>query len=162
MPSNGRHIVIWQALHMTFEVLSGPWSVDAIDAWLTQTVVPLRLATSGSNGPLVQSLWFDYHDGALWCATQSQSLLATRLRRDPRVGWEVSKDEPPYRGVRGQGKANLIDDSGVAHEVLERLVSKYGQAGTPLQTWLSSRIETELVVHISGLRLSSWDYSARM
>ena len=37
---------------MTFEVLSGPWSVDAIDAWLTQTVVPLRLATSGSNGPL--------------------------------------------------------------------------------------------------------------
>ena len=84
---------------MSFNILSGPWSDAEIESWLGQTVVPLRLATSGSNGPLVQSVWFDFADEALWCATQAQSLLATRLRRDTRVGWEVSGDEPPYRGV---------------------------------------------------------------
>ena len=147
---------------MSFEILSGPWSESQIEAWLAETVVPLRLATSGSNGPLVQSVWFDFADDSLWCATQAQSLLATRVRRDKRVGWEVSGDEPPYRGVRGQGVADLLDDSELASDVLGRLVAKYGQAGTPLEQWLSSRIETELVVRISGLRVTSWDYSPRM
>ena len=147
---------------MSLEILSGPWSKPQIDAWLNETVVPLRLASSGSNGPLVQSVWFDFADDSLWCATQAQSLLATRVRRDKRVGWEVSGDEPPYRGVRGQGQAELFDDRTLAADVLARLVSKYGQAGTPLEQWLSSRIDSELVLRISGLRVSSWDYSPRM
>lgn len=56
----------------------------------------------------------------------------------------------------------MLDDATLAEDVLARLVSKYGQVGTPLEQWLSSRIESELVVRISELRLSSWDYSPRM
>ncbi len=147
---------------MTLDVHSGPWATADIEAWLEQTVVPLRLATSGNSGPLVQSVWFDYSDGSLWCATQEHSVLAKRIRRDSKVGWEVSPDMPPYRGVRGKGRAELIDDRARVETVLNRLVDRYGQAGTPLAEWLGSRIDSEIAVRIADLRVSSWDYSPRM
>jgi len=147
---------------MTFDVFSGPWATPDIEMWLTNTVVPLRLATSGTSGPLVQSLWFEYDNGSLWCATQDQSVLAKRIRRDDQVGWEVSPDSPPYRGVRGSGRAELVEDRSRVEAVLNRLVERYGQSDTPLATWLASRIDSEVAVRICDLRVSSWDYSPRM
>jgi nitroimidazol reductase NimA-like FMN-containing flavoprotein (pyridoxamine 5'-phosphate oxidase superfamily) len=127
-----------------------------------ETVVPLRLASAGKRGPLVQSLWFDYDEGALWCATQRDSVLAKRIHRDGNVGWEVSRDEPPYRGVRGTGTARIVDEIAQSTQVLERLVARYGQAGTQLANWLLGRVETEVVVRIDDLRVTSWDYAPRM
>jgi nitroimidazol reductase NimA-like FMN-containing flavoprotein (pyridoxamine 5'-phosphate oxidase superfamily) len=147
---------------MTLDVHSGPWATAVIEAWLERTVVPLRLATSGNSGPLVQSVWFDYSEGSLWCATQENSVLARRIRRDSKVGWEVSPDMPPYRGVRGKGRAELVDERVRVEAVLNRLVDRYGQAGTPLAEWLVRRIDSEIAVCISDLRVSSWDYSPRM
>jgi nitroimidazol reductase NimA-like FMN-containing flavoprotein (pyridoxamine 5'-phosphate oxidase superfamily) len=147
---------------MSFHVRSGPWTPSQIEAWLIETVVPLRLASAGKRGPLVQSLWFNYEDGALWCATQRDSVLAKRVRRDGNVGWEVSRDEPPYRGVRGTGTARIVDEIEHSTQVLERLVARYGQAGTQLAHWLLGRIATEVVVRIDDLRVTSWDYAPRM
>jgi len=147
---------------MSLYLHSGPWNDQDIETWLSETVVPLRLATSGSNGPLVQSVWFDYREGSLWCATQRQSVLAKRIGRDEKVGWEVSPDSPPYRGVRGKGRAELVEDRSQVEAVLNRLVDRYGQSGTPLAEWLTSRMDSEIAVRISDLRVSSWDYSPRM
>ena len=147
---------------MSFHVRSGPWTPSQIEAWLIETVVPLRLASAGKRGPLVQSLWFSYEDGALWCATQRDSVLAKRVRRDGNVGWEVSRDEPPYRGVRGTGTARIVDEIEQSTQVLQRLVARYGQAGTQLANWLLGRIETEVVIRIDDLRVTSWDYAPRM
>ncbi len=147
---------------MSITVKSGPWSQAAIEAWLRSEVIPLRLATAGKHGPLVQSLWFTFDDGALWCATQSASVVAKRLRRDPRVGWEVSRDEPPYRGVRGTGHAELVEDPARAEVVLRALIERYGQGGTELEAWLVQRLSTEITVCTSGLRVTSWDYAPRM
>src|SRR5512134_890654 len=48
----------------------GPFSSEQIDAYLLETVVPLRLACADPDGhPLVLSLWFLWLEGALWCAT---------------------------------------------------------------------------------------------
>ena len=147
---------------MSFHVRSGPWTSSQIEAWLIETVVPLRLASAGKRGPLVQSLWFNYGDGALWCATQRDSVLAKRVRRDGNVGWEVSRDEPPYRGTRGTGTAKIVDEIDQSTVVLQRLVARYGQSGTQRADWLLGRIETEVAVRIDDLRISSWDYAPRM
>jgi general stress protein 26 len=147
---------------MSLDVHSGPWNVAEIESWLSSTVVPLRLATSGRNGPLVQSLWFDFGDDSIWCATQADSVLVQRIMRDPHVGWEVSPDLPPYRGTRGKGTAELIHDSAEVEAVLTRLVDRYGQSGTSLAEWLLGRIDSEVVVRIGDLRVSSWDYRPRM
>jgi len=152
----------WQAHSMTIEVRSGPWSSPAIETWLSQTVIPLRLATSGKQGPLVQSVWFVYDQGGLWCATQRDSVLAKRVVRDVNVGWEVSPDQPPYRGVRGSGVATVVDDAAQVSSVLDRLVERYGQSGTTLAQWLLSRIDSEVALCISDLNITSWDYTPRM
>lgn len=142
-------------------VRSGPWDDAVVRDWLARTVVPIRLATSGREFPLVQSLWFLLDDDALWCCTQADSVLARRLAREPRCGFEVSPDAPPYRGVRGTGRAVL--DPGAAASVLPRLIDRYlGPTPGPLAEWLLSRLDREVAIRIDGLALTSWDYSARM
>lgn len=149
-----------RAMAAALDLRSGPWSVDEVRAHLQSTVIPLRLASAGRY-PLVQSLWFVLDDDALWCATQEDSVLARRLRRDPRCGWEVAADAPPYRGVRGTGEASL--EMAAAADVLPRLIDRYlGDTESPLGTWLMSRIDTEVAIRIDGLAVTSWDYTPRM
>lgn len=142
-------------------VRSGPWTAEAIADYLDSTVIPIRLASSGRQFPMVQSLWFLHEAGALWCCTQAESVLAARLRADPRCGFEVSADAPPYRGVRGTGHATL--DASAAASVLPRLIERYvGAEPSTLGEWLLTRIDSEVAIRIDGLTATSWDYSARM
>jgi nitroimidazol reductase NimA-like FMN-containing flavoprotein (pyridoxamine 5'-phosphate oxidase superfamily) len=152
----------WQARDVSITVTSGPWDRAAVEDWLDATVIPLRIATTSSHGPIVQSLWFQYDDGALWCATQSDSLVAQRTRREPVVGWEVSRDQPPYRGVRGRGTVEVVEDAVAATSTLQSLIKRYGQGGTDLESWLMRRADTEVALRISDLTVTSWDYSPRM
>ena len=90
---------------VTLTVRSGPWPAAEIEAYLASATIPVRLASNGRTYPLVQSLWFRYEKGALWCCTRADSVLVRRLLRDRHCAFEVSADLPPYRGVRGRGKA---------------------------------------------------------
>jgi nitroimidazol reductase NimA-like FMN-containing flavoprotein (pyridoxamine 5'-phosphate oxidase superfamily) len=141
-------------------IRSGPWSRQQILAYLDEAAIPIRLASSGGY-PMVQSLWFLADDEALWCATRSSSVLASRLRANDRCGFEISADAPPYRGVRGRGHASLVPE--LAAHVLPRLIDRYlGAAPSPLAAWLMSRIDDEVAIRIDRLTVTSWDYSARM
>ena len=143
------------------EVRSGPWDLVDIRRFLDATVIPMRLATLGSVGPMVQSLWFLFDGSALWCCTQRDSVVAARLRSDPRCGFEIAGDDQPYRGVRGRGVASM--DAGLAPELLERLISRYlVDSESSLASWLRSRVADEVAVRIDTLVVSSWDYSSRM
>lgn len=148
---------------MGIAVRSGPWDADRIAEFLSSAVIPIRIASSGRQGPMVQSLWFAYADAALWCCTQRDSLLAKRLRRDDLVGFEVSGDQPPYRGVRGRGRAELVDDA--AASLLPQLIERYlGEEGSqaPLARWLLGRLDSETAIRIHSITATSWDYSGRM
>lgn len=147
--------------HATVEVRSGPWDLAEIEKYLRSIVIPIRLASSGSEWPLVQSLWFLYDDQALWCCTQTDALVVERLRADPRCAFEVAGDAPPYRGVRGHGVASLHADR--AAVVLERLIERYlGGDESSLARWLRSRLSSEVAIRIGELSVTSWDYSPRM
>lgn len=140
---------------------SGPWDAPQVESFLTHEVIPVRLATSGRTGAMVQSMWFDYRDGFIWCSTQADSVLVRRLRHDPRVGFEVAPDAPPYHGVRGRAIADIIH-MGTA-EVLDRLIEKYlDDPSSNLARWLRSRRTTEVTLRLNPLTMHSWDYSARM
>jgi hypothetical protein len=141
-------------------VRSGPWNAAGVRAFLQEAAIPIRLATNGPGPPVVQSLWFVYDGDALCCCTRADAVLTARIARDPRCGFEVSSDLPPYRGVRGSGTAT-IDADGAA-TVLPALIERYGQGQTPLAQWLLSRLPDEVSIRISGLTVTSWDYSTRM
>jgi hypothetical protein len=149
-----------RAMASGLDLRSGPWSADAVRTYLRTSAIPLRLASAG-RFPLVQSLWFLFEEDTLWCATQAESVVARRLGREPRCGWEVAADLPPYRGVRGSGHATLVPEA--AADVLPRLIDRYlGDGESELGTWLMSRLDTEVAIRIEGLRVTSWDYTPRM
>ena len=141
-------------------VTSGPWEVDRITSFLSETVIPVRLATSGS-WPLVQSMWFRYDDGTLWCATRSDAVVVRRLRAEPRCGFEIARDQPPYAGVRGHGVAEIISTAG--RRVLADLAERYlGPEDHVLRTWLLDRADDEVAIAIRDLAVTSWDFTQRM
>lgn len=133
-----------------------------ITAFMAESRIPLRLATHDAMGyPLVMSLWFLYDDGEIWCATNAQARVLRFLANDPRCGFEVAGDKPPYRGVRGRGQASLHPEKG--GEILKRLLDRYGiESGSKLATMLLSKIDQEVAIRIVPDRFSTWDFSQRM
>ena len=125
-------------------------------------MIPVRLGFLAPDGsPGVASHWFRYEEGSLWCAVHQDSFVARCLTADARCGFEVAADQPPYRGVRGRGRATLVAEEG--EPTLRRLIARYLEDGSPdLVRYLLSRAATETAIRIDPERLTSWDYSERM
>lgn len=142
--------------------LRGPWHSAEVVAFLEQERSPLRLALNDHDGfPLLASLWFRYAEGALWCATHRDSLVARRLAQDPRAAFEVSVSEPPYVGVRGQAAVECVARRG--QQELEVLLERYlGGRDSKLARWLLSRADEEVALRIRPKWLTSWDFRERM
>ena len=140
----------------------GPWSKNEIERFLQQARIPLRLACNGASGhPVIASLWFLPLDDTLWCATQRTASVVSRLRRDRRCAFEVAAETAPYRGVRGQGLAELHDERG--DEILRLLIDRYLENPTSrFARWLLSRARHETAIAIEPSTLLSWDYRERM
>jgi hypothetical protein len=142
--------------------LSGPWDQQTLDDFLSNSALPIRLSCVASDGfPRVVSLWYAYDAPCLFCATHESSSLVKLLEKNPRVGFEISPNAPPYYGVRGQATAALepLGES----DLLKRLLTRYvGDTSSPFSRWLLSRSAEELVISLTPNRLYSWDYRQRM
>lgn len=138
------------------------WSAAVIAAYLEEARIPVRLAANDAAGfPMICSLWFLFEGGRLWCAVQRDAKIARRLAADPRCAFEVAGEAPPYRGVRGRGRAAIVPERGEA--VLARLLDRYlGGRESDLARWLLGRAETEVALRVEPTWITSWDYSARM
>ncbi len=141
---------------------SSAWDLPSVEQFLASARLPLRLACHGPGGaPLVCSLWFLYADGYLWCATSAGAALAGWLAEDQRCGFEISVNEVPYRGVRGQGAAVLLAEAGA--DVLGRLIDRYlGDRESRLARWLLRRADEELAIRIEPRWITAWDFTERM
>ena len=107
------------------------------------------------------SLWYAYHDGEFLCATGSDADVVRYLEADAGVAFEVSDNEPPYRGVRGSGTVTIEADEGktLLRELLERYLD--GTANTLADRLLADDRE-EVALRITPERLYTWDFTERM
>lgn len=141
---------------------SGPWSASDVAAFLDRTLVPLRLAchTPASRLWLV-ALWYRFRDGTFECATASDAATVEFLRRDPAVAFDVSTNDPPYRGIRGNGTATVQPDEG--KRVLRALLERYlGGTDSALADRLLAPERDEVAIRIEPARVMSWDFTGRM
>lgn len=132
------------------------------ETYLSQVRIPLRLACLGPEGwPRVLSLWFLYRDGLIYCATQASARVVGFLRAEPRCGFEIAADQPPYCGVRGRGSARL--DPQIGEDVLRELLVRYqGGTDTPLARTLLAGASREVAIIITPTHATTWNYSQRM
>ena len=138
------------------------WDFSTVETYLSNTNIPCRLSCiTGEGFPHVTSLWFKYSSGKLWFSFQQSTKLASWLAEEPRCGFEIAGDNPPYHGVRGRGWAWILKAS--EQPVLESLIQSYlGTNESPLARWLLSRPETELTLAVTPSWVTSWDYRKRM
>ena len=142
--------------------IKGPWDHGDASAFLEDVRFPLRLACVGADGfPRVVSLWYRYDSGNFYCVTHRDAKLTALLKANRKVGFEVSPNEPPYHGVRGQGLVSLHEEGGA--DTLRAHLQRYlGGTESGLARWLLSRAEDELLVRVEVTRMFSWDYRERM
>ena len=142
--------------------VKGAWSPIEVDKYLTDTILPARISVlSPNNWPIIVSLWFLFENGSLYCSTKKTSRIAECLSRSNRCAFEIARDNAPYFGVRGQGKAALISENG--NYVLSRLADRYlGKGDSEFRAWLMSNVENEITIRIDPNNFFSWDYRKRM
>ena len=138
------------------------WPLDKLENFLTKYRSPMRLAVLSDSGfPLICSLWFAYEEGRLLCATTRQAKVVDCILANPRCGFEIAPNEPPYLGVRGQGVATVSSEGSM--DLLGNLVDRYlGSRETKFARWLLSRSDDEVTIRIDIRWMTSWDYSQRM
>lgn len=138
------------------------WDEDEARAFLADTSVPARLAVLAADGtPRLVSLWFEWDGEALWCASQRDSVVVRLLTSRPDCAFEISTNDPPYRGVRGRARATLDDGAGAAR--LERLLTRYlTDRNARLREWLLSRSEDDVAIRLEPGDCFAWDFSGRM
>ena len=136
---------------------------------LTNSKIPIRLACmSISDWPIVVSLWYTYMNEKVYCATQNTAKVVKYLRKNPKCGFEIAGDSFPYRGVRGYGKASIVENKG--EEILRMLIQKYL---TGKETTISSlklyklllskeHLQNEVAIEIIPAAIFKWDYKKRM
>ena len=140
----------------------GAWDGPAVEEFLQDVTIPVRLATRRPDGsPWVVTLWYRYDDEAFECATSANADVVRYLRDDPDVAFDVSTNHPPYRGVRGNGRATIDEDGDKA--VLRGLVGRYlGGTDSPLAERLLDEGRDEVRIRVRPRSIYSWDYTERM
>jgi nitroimidazol reductase NimA-like FMN-containing flavoprotein (pyridoxamine 5'-phosphate oxidase superfamily) len=124
--------------------------------------VPLRLACLTSSGwPMIVPLWFTFLNNRLYCATQENAKIISYLKKDPRCAFDISTENPPYKGMRGQGKIKINKDCST--EVLEIVIQKYlRNKYKNLTEYLLKKKENEVAIEIIPIKTFYWDYTNRM
>lgn len=142
--------------------VTGTWTLEEAEQFLRSTAVPLRLGCRRPSDDLwMLSLWYRYADGVFECATAATADVVRFLDHDPSVSFEISTNDPPYRGVRGNGTARVEPDEEKA--VLRSLLERYlGGTDSPLAERLLAPDRREVTITVAPDRLHTWDYSNRM
>ncbi len=124
--------------------------------------IPIRLAFIKPDGtPNVISLWYKQVGEKIYCATKSSAKIVSYLTDNPKCGFEIAADKPPYKGVRGTGSAIIIQDKG--QEILKMVMSKYlGDKESTLSKFLEKNSSSEVAIEITPAKLFVYDYTKRM
>lgn len=139
----------------------GAWTGSAITQFLQDVRLPMRLSVTGSSGPVIVPVWFEYQSDCLWCCSPDDSFLIDALRTHPQIAFDISTNDLPYQGVRGRGTAHCSTTSG--HAALEGLAQRYlSDLNNDLARWLLGRKEPEAIVKLTVDWITSWDFGARM
>ena len=110
--------------------------------------IPIRISFMKSNGfPTVVSLWYTHENGRIYCAVQKTAKVISYIQKNPKCGFEIAGDMPPYKGLRGEGTVNILHDKG--KEVLETLIEKYlGAKESTLSRFLRDNSKNEVAIEI--------------
>lgn len=134
-----------------------------IDAFLSVSKTPLRLATTDSRGePNLHPVWYQYLNERLYLMSTKDAVKVRNLTKNKTVYFSVDTDAVPNRGVKGKGIATVVRDQNKAVSISEKIVAKYlGDLNSKMAQGLIEAVRngSEVLVEISPSFFSVWDYA---
>ena len=129
---------------------------------LLRKKIPIRFSCLATGEwPIIVSLWYLERNGKIYCATQKKAKIISYLKKNPKCGFEIASENPPYIGIRGIGKVVLNEKLGL--EILKSLIARYlNNEKSPLAKFLLKQSKDEIAIEIIPTKIFSWDYSKRM
>jgi PPOX class probable F420-dependent enzyme len=124
----------------------------------------LQLATIDEQGePNIQPVWFYYDKNRerLLITTSKSAKKTQNLRNKPVVYFSIDDENLPYKGVKGKGIANMIEDIDNVVAQADRISMKYlGTLDHPIAKMItdSSKKGEVVVIEINPKFFSTWDY----
>ncbi len=133
-----------------------------VDQTILDAKIPIRIAFVKPDGtPGIISLWYEQIGDKIYCATKRSAKIVSYLQNNPKCGFEIAADIPPYKGTRGTGHVKIIENKGP--EILKILMKKYlGNKESTLSRYLNDNSEDEVALEISPQSVFNYDYSKRM
>lgn len=131
-----------------------------------QSKLNMQLATMDPDGhPVIQPVWFHYDNraGRLYTGTQRDARKVRNIRNNPdKIYFSIDAESFPYKGVKGRGKARIIEDVQTNLKLVETINQKYlGTQDHPLAKRLVDNAKTgvEVIIEISPKFYSAWDFA---
>ena len=124
----------------------------------------LQIATVDEKGePNIQPVWFYYakDEGKLLIITSKLAKKTQNLRNRPTIYFSIDDEKPPYRGVKGKGNANVVEDPSRIVPQAEKISMKYlGTLDHPAAKEMADRSRNGegVLVEISPKFFSTWDF----
>jgi len=120
----------------------------------------LRLATIDPQGnPHIIPVWYDYINGKFYIGTNTRTMKARNVRKNPRVSFcvDVGIKSPDIFGIMGIGKARLILENRRVQLVAKKILLRYFKS---LKNKSAQQLldDTDCIIEITPKKLTSWKF----
>jgi nitroimidazol reductase NimA-like FMN-containing flavoprotein (pyridoxamine 5'-phosphate oxidase superfamily) len=88
----------------------------------------LQLATIDESGdPNIQPIWFQYEKDfeKFYAMTSKESSKVRNIRKKSNIYFSIDDEIYPYKGVKGKGTVNIIEDPSKVVPIAEKINLKY-------------------------------------
>jgi general stress protein 26 len=137
---------------------------EEVDKFLAGNLM-LQMATIDKQGePNIQPVWFYYDKKGekLLVTTSKLAKKVQNLRNKSSLYFSVDDENFPYKGVKGRGSVNIIEDSNRAVSEGDKISMKYlGTLDHPIAKMITehSKKGDNVLIEVSPKFFSTWDYS---
>ena len=130
--------------------------------FLDESLIPIRISVNTKSGfPTIVSLWYIFENGKFYCASIKTANLINLIKKNNKCAFEVSTENLPYKGIRGKGTIEL--DYLQGGFILKKLLTRYNiKKDSKLAKFLINRIEEEVALIITPMKIFTWDFKERM
>ncbi len=136
-----------------------------IDKFLGSGRLILRLGTNDvEGGPAIHPVWYYYSNDRLYLFSGTNAHKMRNVRKSDKVYFTVDTDAIPNKGVRGKGKARIVNEASEKDKWVEKIVGKYLDASSPMYNGMirSAKSPGTTVLEIRPEYYAVWDYSKMM
>jgi len=140
-------------------------SKSEIDDFLQNSKLNLQLGTVDQKGePMIHTVWYYYMNDKIYIETSKNSQKANNIRRKNMIYFCIDDERLPYKGARGKGTANIIEDVKKTTPIAEKIMIKYtGSLDNPIAKKLMDAVKAGLsvIIEVTPKYYTTWDFSKR-